>query len=148
MRSLLLSLAFLFINHFAHADLPDIFNYAEENNIVLEAPNFATFGGVVPITITSFTPPATGGYITDISFYVDYAHNCPVARFKLEQEALVEGIKFRLNLIQSTTVYALIEYSNGLSYLGRKKIKIRRHYCEFCTDQEYKAQHHWNLCNS
>jgi len=143
----------LLFSNIAKANLPYAFDYAPENSVRLVAPHYAEYGGEIPIAIKAFNAPATRGYITDIRFYVDYNPDCPVAHFKMAPGSLAEGLKIRLKLLKSATVYALVEYNNGLVYKGQKYIKISCPACVYYSEsghpgltREQQSYIH-SLCN-
>jgi len=123
----------LLFSSVVNAGLPDIFIYADENSVTLKAPGYVEFASSITISIASLKMPATSAYITDVRFFVEHNPNCPVAHFKIEPGTLVEGLTFRLNLVDSTTVYALVEFSNGLSLKGEKTINVRQRGCAHCN---------------
>lgn len=93
----------------------------ESPALVIDAPDIAEEGSVVPLSVKGWNGQAA---IREITFFNVKRPDKPVARFTLGKGMLVQGLKTRIKLPDSTTVYAVARLENGQLVGAGKPVKV------------------------
>lgn len=93
------------------------------NRIIINAPDIAENGAVVPMSIKKIKLETTTNHVTEIWFFSDSYHKA-IAHFKFAENAIVEGIATRIKMSQSGMLYAVARLSDGRFISGKKTVKV------------------------
>lgn len=112
------------------AKLPDEINrlYGGKNmvmgQILLKVPSIAEEGSMVNIGVKEIKPLARGEYVQEIAFYSDFRKQKPIARFRLGAQTLVDGLKLKVRLRDSSKLYAVARLNTGKLLAAEKFVKV------------------------
>ena len=91
---------------------------AESRDVVLQAPDIAENGAVVPLGATTTLPG-----VRQILFMVEKNPNTLVAQFTLS-DAIEAQVATRAKLGQTSDVYAVVITADGKAHFARKEVKV------------------------
>ena len=89
--------------------------------LILDIPDIAEEGSVVPLAVKRWEGRAA---IREITFFNIARAERPLASFRLGKGARIEGLKTRVKLPASTTVYAVARLANGKLIGTGKPVKV------------------------
>ena len=92
--------------------------------IGLKTPSIAEEGSMVNIGIRELKPLARGEYIQEIAFFSDFRKQDPIARFRLGESTIVDGLKLKVRLRDSGKLYAVATLNNGKLFVAEKFVKV------------------------
>ena len=93
----------------------------ETEALLIDIPDIAEEGSVVPVAVKGWKGDAE---IREITFFNIERAERPIARFSLGKGMRVEGLKTRVKLPKSTTVYAVARLANGQLVGTGKPVKV------------------------
>lgn len=92
--------------------------------IRLKVPNIAEEGSMINVGIQEVTPLPGGQYIKEVAFYSDIRKQEPIARFRLGENTVVDGLKLKVRLRDSSRLYAVARLNSGKLLMAEKFVKV------------------------
>ena len=95
-----------------------------EDKIHIVLPEIAENGGTVPLKVSVDSPMTTDNHVTAIHIFADDNPLPDVGSFYIGPHNGKAFVSLRVRLARTQNIVAIAETSDGMTYIGRKKIKV------------------------